>query len=620
MQISSIRSFSVLLFSVAAVTEFAACGSAKPAGKTNTVAQKVGTGGGTVKLANNVTLVIPAGALDKETTIGVTSSATSPTGYELDSLRYQFSPEGLTFQQPVTVRLQLLQERAGQGLYWSKAAGVSGYDLLPSTVQTADDKTYLEGQTTHFSEAFIGRSTAPNGNSGPSGASTPACGTGETTCGGACVNLADSEAHCGACDNACTGSATCQESVCRTTVTVSVYVGPSDAENPVTVAVAARKIGNTWSALTVGARDATDHVAMSFTTTDSTYEVMVGCTDIVETLPHAKYGYHLKKSSTANVIALVCGNPPKPGETPRETVTINATGLPASNLQAIAAGADGDSEYSLVTAGAATFFLNVSDDNNWAALVQFYDDTVAKWGILRNRTSATSGFSSANFLQSSTTTISFDFASEDTSVETNSGLSVFGYTSQGEFDDFSLSGESLFSYSLDTNTYSVETQTLSGLQSGEGHHLIQSFVNADGEYWAVDARFSSSPSELSISMPRALGAIFEQESETISETQYGYTQVSGLRAADTTIFVSEGHGGMSTRWEVEFDRAAVAATENTLRVPNLVGVPGSNQNLFRAPTNEESYVSVTQKFDQGAAGNFSSRTVTTSRGLNIGGK
>lgn len=114
------------------VITFAAGCSAPPAQTTDGgapptrphVSASVGPEGGRVELGDDVSLQIPAGALEVATTITVTQSDEAPpTGLDARSPVYRFEPEGLRFAQPVTVSVKTQGDPATQALYWSADPG-----------------------------------------------------------------------------------------------------------------------------------------------------------------------------------------------------------------------------------------------------------------------------------------------------------------------------------------------------------------------------------------------------------------------------------------------------------------------------------------------------------------
>jgi hypothetical protein len=140
----------------------------------------IGTTGGTVS-ASDVTLTIPADALTGDTPITI-ATTTSPGGYTLASMAYQFGPSGTTFAQPVLVQIPLSAPTPGAHLFWSNASG--GFDDLGGMVSGMT----LTGMVTHFSIGFAAvptTTTAHDGGAGTSGADASASGAAGNASGAA---------------------------------------------------------------------------------------------------------------------------------------------------------------------------------------------------------------------------------------------------------------------------------------------------------------------------------------------------------------------------------------------------------------------------------------------------
>lgn len=79
---------------------------------TSSVTATIGTAGGTVTGPNGVQVVIPAGALDGNTTIGIAQNTAGapggiPAGLVAPTTVYEFTPHGQTFKKPVLFRLPI---------------------------------------------------------------------------------------------------------------------------------------------------------------------------------------------------------------------------------------------------------------------------------------------------------------------------------------------------------------------------------------------------------------------------------------------------------------------------------------------------------------------------------
>ena len=70
-----------------------------------------------------------------------------------------------------------------------------------------------------FSQSWRVIGCAADGSAGSAdgvsaGACAPACASGQTNCGGVCVNTQTDTDHCGACNNACKGKMICVAGNC----------------------------------------------------------------------------------------------------------------------------------------------------------------------------------------------------------------------------------------------------------------------------------------------------------------------------------------------------------------------------------------------------------------------
>jgi hypothetical protein len=171
--------------------------------------QIVGTSGGTVT-QNGVTLVIPAAALNVNTTITVVTS-TAPSGYTLASSAFQFGPSGTTFSQPVAVTIPLTQSAPGAHVFWSNASG--GFDDIGGTVSGMG----VTANVTHFSIGFAalplndGGATDAGGSSGSGGTAGSTSGTDGAAGGAGGSSSVDASTDAGAADGGtpCASEADC---------------------------------------------------------------------------------------------------------------------------------------------------------------------------------------------------------------------------------------------------------------------------------------------------------------------------------------------------------------------------------------------------------------------------
>ena len=100
-----------------------------------------------------ISLTVPAGALPDSRQV-VVSIADKPPGMASVpdySRAYQFQPAGLTFAQPVTVRIPFSGNPARAVVYWSRLGQPDVFDEVPATF----DGPFAIVSVTHFSWAFI---------------------------------------------------------------------------------------------------------------------------------------------------------------------------------------------------------------------------------------------------------------------------------------------------------------------------------------------------------------------------------------------------------------------------------------------------------------------------------
>jgi len=133
-----------------------ACGESgspnDPTGSGATKSATIDQSGGAMTL-EGATLTIPAGALDGEHTLTLTSTTTSaPSDYVAYSPVYQFEPAGLTFSTPVTLALDFSGDAAKATVYWTRLGSTTEFDAIGGTV-SGDTITV---SVTHFSRGFVG--------------------------------------------------------------------------------------------------------------------------------------------------------------------------------------------------------------------------------------------------------------------------------------------------------------------------------------------------------------------------------------------------------------------------------------------------------------------------------
>jgi hypothetical protein len=110
------------------------------------------------------------------------------------------------FATAATVTIAFTVGEAGSpGLYWSQL-DADGFAALSTSIADGE----ATAPVTHFSSGFVGIPL-------PSTIDGGTCGSGETSCGGACVDTTSDPLNCGGCTNACPvvdGGASCLDSQC----------------------------------------------------------------------------------------------------------------------------------------------------------------------------------------------------------------------------------------------------------------------------------------------------------------------------------------------------------------------------------------------------------------------
>lgn len=108
--------------------------------------------GGEVNAAG-VTIVVPAGAVPTDTAITIACRAgQSRPGYTVYSDVCTFAPEGLTFTEPLSIRIPFDGDSDRAAMFWSRPAEEgAGYERLGGRVAGAA----LEAEVWHFSEGFV---------------------------------------------------------------------------------------------------------------------------------------------------------------------------------------------------------------------------------------------------------------------------------------------------------------------------------------------------------------------------------------------------------------------------------------------------------------------------------
>jgi len=134
----------------------AECNSASPASTlpSGETQRSIGPAGGTLSASDGSYIRIPPGALTTQTTITMTAVAPSllPGAQVPGGAGYQFGPDGLIFQQPVTIALAFSPEALPAGTTVSDLAvftATTGGALWLNTIIV--DATHIAAQTMHFS-------------------------------------------------------------------------------------------------------------------------------------------------------------------------------------------------------------------------------------------------------------------------------------------------------------------------------------------------------------------------------------------------------------------------------------------------------------------------------------
>jgi hypothetical protein len=137
----------------------AACGGGDDDGggdDVDPIVATVGPEGGSVE-GGGVSLTIPSGALTDEQEITITVSSQSIAGFTMYTPVYTFAPDGLTFEAPIEVAMDVDQEDAY--INWTVAGG-STFEMISS--QYVDSR--VVGNVDHFSRGFAGRAGETGGD------------------------------------------------------------------------------------------------------------------------------------------------------------------------------------------------------------------------------------------------------------------------------------------------------------------------------------------------------------------------------------------------------------------------------------------------------------------------
>lgn len=126
------------------------CGSDSSAGATAT--KTLGPEGGTLT-GSGVVLTVPESALDSDVEISVQRLELSEvSGFELFSAVYEFSPEGLEFEQPVEVSIEFDGPASRAGFYWTRKGSKNRFE----EIEAVFERGVATAEVSHFSRGFVG--------------------------------------------------------------------------------------------------------------------------------------------------------------------------------------------------------------------------------------------------------------------------------------------------------------------------------------------------------------------------------------------------------------------------------------------------------------------------------
>lgn len=295
-----------------AVLALAACSSGSQGVASKYVATgNVGPTGGTIPVTASddatlagTTIVIPANALTKETTISiglsteaVTQAHTTKAGPVVD-----FEPSGLVFAVPATVTIPV-----------SVSSGTSASSIFIEAIEddlstkqiavqsiTHGLATFQVSGFTRFGALIRSASTGCTTNAdctspevcvdGVCAATTPAdagvdattCAAGETVCADKCVDVATDSANCGACGRVCPTGETCAGGACATTTPTGCSTNTDCPSGEVCVANTCVLCGGTNANCTTGADCCSGICGASNLCAGAAVDAAVGCTTNAE--------------------------------------------------------------------------------------------------------------------------------------------------------------------------------------------------------------------------------------------------------------------------------------------------------------------------------------------------
>ena len=114
----------------------------------------IGAGGGTLTTKSGMTIEFPPGAIDSDTTITVTPSATAPPGGSgAVTPVFDFGPDGIVFAHPVKVAFPLPSSAGSKlAVFWTKHDGSGTFEPIGGTIVGST----MVAEVMHFSSGFVG--------------------------------------------------------------------------------------------------------------------------------------------------------------------------------------------------------------------------------------------------------------------------------------------------------------------------------------------------------------------------------------------------------------------------------------------------------------------------------
>lgn len=152
------------------------CAAACSGSKSVVTTMVVDSAGGTVTLPDQVTLVIPAGALSGKQSITVSAAGLAPAEYAHASRMFTFGPAGLHFAVPAQLTMPVPTGAVNAAVYYSRVGGL-GFDSVGGTVTSGAITTSVQ----YLGACFV----ADGGHATDAGADGPEAGAGDAARDGA---------------------------------------------------------------------------------------------------------------------------------------------------------------------------------------------------------------------------------------------------------------------------------------------------------------------------------------------------------------------------------------------------------------------------------------------------